>query len=388
MSKVISISTDRNIFEQGSAVWQRQVQYGALFEEMHIIVFTKAFAKLPAKLQIAPNVWVYGTRSLTKFTYMRGAVALAMKIISASNYSADNTVITVQNPFETGLVGLKLKKKTGLPLHVQIHTDFMSPFFAKESFLNRMRVKMAMKVLPQADAVRAVSKKSVEKIPVGILKPGVTPHILPIFVDAEKFEKPAIATDLRAKYPQFNFIILMASRLTVEKNISLALRVFKKVLGTYGYTGLVIVGSGPEKTKLEAQVKQLNIGQNVKFEEWQNDLTSYYKTAHTFLLTSNYEGYGLTLIEAVASHCPAVSTDVGIASEILRDGISLVCPVGDEDCLAKTISHLIEDIGVRENAVHEAAERLDKVVIRDKQKYLELYKESINGALKKLATQG
>jgi glycosyltransferase involved in cell wall biosynthesis len=72
----------------------------------------------------------------------------------------------------------------------------------------------------------------------------------------------------------------------------------------------VIVGDGSEKNKLK-------LDDNVVLDGWQNKETiySYYKTADMLLVTSDYEGYGLTIIEALAAGLPVLSTDVGIARE-------------------------------------------------------------------------
>lgn len=384
MKKVISISTDRNIFKEDSAVRVRQAEYGALFEELHIIVFTKTSAYLPKKVQIAPNTWVYGTHSVAKLFHISRAEKIAGSIIVDRKMSSGNSVVTVQDPFETGLVGARLKKKFGLPLHVQIHTDFLSPHFSRQFFLNSFRVRMAKKLLPQADAVRVVSKKIADSLSVSAevkLKPGIVPTVLPIFVDINKFENSPATLDLKKKYSQFNFIILTASRLTTEKNIPLALEVFTKLVAIYPQIGLVIVGSGPEEVNLKWAAKQLGVEKSVIFEAWQNDLFSYYKTADLFLLTSNYEGYGLTLVEAVASRCPVVSTDVGIASELFDIAESSkngsVCPIGGSECLFKSISQFIQNPDIRDKSVNESLGRLDRVLISDKSTYLKRYRESL-----------
>lgn len=382
MTKVISIGTDRNIFKENSAVRTRQTEYGTLFEELHLVIFTKRASSLPAKVQISPNVWAYSTNSFFKFSYVNKAVKLAGQIIKERSLSPSDSIVTVQDPFETGIAGVRVKKMFGLPLHVQIHTDLMSPHFKNESVLNRFRVKIAGRILAQADAVRTVSKKIADGLSAINLKPGLIPTVLPIFANVERFENAPIIADLKVKYPQFNFIILMASRLTREKNIAFALSVFRKILKVYEKTGLVIVGDGPEKGRLKRLAKKLGLEKNIAFENWQDDLASYYKTAGMFLLTSNYEGYGLTVVEAIASHCPAVSTDVGIAPEVLKNGdISFVCPVGCESCFIGAISKLIESPGLREKCVHEARTRLDKVTISDKKEYLERYRQSIESAL-------
>jgi len=127
-------------------------------------------------------------------------------------------------------------------------------------------------------------------------------------------------------------------------------------------------------------VKKLKIDKSVVFEPWQNDLISYYKTANLFLVTSNYEGYGMTIVEAIASHCPVVSTDVGIAKEILQDGISFVCPVGDENCFVDLTLKLIADNALRERFGFEARGRLGEVTFSLKKDYLDAYKKSIDAA--------
>ena len=135
MTKVISIGTDRNIFKENSAVRARQIEYGALFDELHVVIFTRLLSFLPTKAQIAPNIWVYGTHSLSKLLYISQATKIAGRIIADRKLTPENSVITVQDPFETGLVGAKLKKKFGLPLHVQIHTDFLSRHFETKGYL-------------------------------------------------------------------------------------------------------------------------------------------------------------------------------------------------------------------------------------------------------------
>lgn len=380
MTKIISIGTDRSIFKEGSAVRDRQIEYGTLFDELHVIVFTKQSANLPSRIKIASNVWVYGTQSFSKINHIQRATAVANQIIKDQKITPENSVITVQDPFECGLVGLKINKKFNIPLHVQIHTDFLSPYFAKESILNWLRVKIANRVLIRANAVRVVSKRIAESLLKIKLKNGVVPDILPIYVNLKSIENTQITSDLKKKYPQFNFIILMASRWTKEKNIQFALKVFSRVQKKYSGAGLVIVGAGPERLSLNWLVSKLNLTKNVIFENWQNDITSYYKTANMFLLTSNYEGYGLTLVEATASHCPVVSSDVGIAREILIDGIPSICPVGNLGCFVKNVCALIEESGLRLAFAYGADSRLESVVTKDKNEYLSNYRKGILSA--------
>ena len=162
--------------------------------------------------------------------------------------------------------------------------------------------------------------------------------VLPIYVDVEKFENTAPKFDLHKKYPLFKFIVLAASRLEKEKNISLALLALAEIVSAHKDIGMVIVGEGSEKEKLMNQSRSLGIEKNIVFEGWSSDLSSYYKTADAFILTSNYEGYGLSLVEAAASSCPIITTDVGLVGEILDRESVTVLNQGDFHAMAQAIA--------------------------------------------------
>lgn len=301
--RVLMISTDKNIFDENSEARQRMIEYGGLAGELHIIVFTKR----SFQPQNFGNIFLHPTNSRNKLLYIFDAVEIGKKILVAGGH----WLVTSQDPFETGLTGWWLAKKFNLPLQVQVHTDFLSPYFVQHSVLHRFKTMMAKFLIKRASCVRVVS----ERIRASLLqatnyKLQAKTVVLPIFVDIEKIKNAPIKADLREKYPQFDFIILMASRLTKEKNIELAIDAMAEVAKKYPKTGLIIVGDGPEKTNLK-------ISENVKTENWVDDLPSYYKTADLFLLTSNYEGYGRTLIEAAAAGCKIISSDVGVVGEIL-----------------------------------------------------------------------
>lgn len=378
--KILSIGTDRKIFEKDSAVRARVLEYGGLFDELHIIVFSLCSLNLK-KEQIAPNVWIYPTSSSSRLFYIKDAVRLTMSVWSENKMTVDNTVITCQDPFETGEVGRRIKKMFGVPLHIQIHTDLYSPYFKKESLKNRLRILISQKVLAKADAVRVVSKKIADSV-VSKKVSRVIPEVLPIFVDVGKIENEAVSEDmdLKKKYPQFKFTILMASRLTKEKNIFLAFHALKKILTKYPAVGLVVVGSGPMESGLKDFVAREGLTHNVIFESWQENMFSYYKTANIFWVTSNYEGYGMTIVEAVSAHCPTISTDVGVASDILRDGDVFVCPVGDVNCFFEKTKKFIENVGLRESFASEAFFRLSRVTYKSKKEYLDSYKKNIESA--------
>jgi glycosyltransferase involved in cell wall biosynthesis len=369
--KVLSIGTDRKIFEKKSQVRQRMADYGRLFDELHIVVFSKKSLGFKEE-KIAENVWVYPTNSLTRFLYIRDATTVANKIINDKKLTKETTVVSCQDPFETGKVGVTLKKQHHLNLQIQIHTDLMSPFFTSATFLNRIRTGMVRRSLEQADEVRVVS----ERIKRSIIKLGIPEKkidILPIFVDQDIARRQP-SYNLRIFYPDFSHIVLMASRITLEKDIETALRAFADVLNAFPHAGLVIMGEGRDKERLMSQAWRLGLWPQVVWRPWEADLVSAYKTADIFLLTSLYEGYGLTLAEAGLCETAIITTDVGIAGDVLIDGENAsVCPVGNNKCLAEKIIHLLSDSELRKSFGSKAKKDIAATLPPTKEAYLQNY---------------
>src|SRR3989344_343230 len=265
--RILMISTDRKIFEPPSEVKSRMLNYASQVDELFIVILgTNRRLKIEGKL---------------KYIGMTRWRALFWKPARPAGGSAESfDLITSQDPFETGFIAWRLAHQLKTKLELQIHTDIGSPYFWRESWLNKIRFLLAKFLLPKADRIRVVSDRIknylVEKLKIESSKI----EIRPIFVDIEKIRNAPITADLRKKYPQFDKIVLMASRLTREKNINLAIDVMREIIKQKPKTGLVIVGSGPESENLKAKSEKLDLKENVIFEPWINreTLISYYKT--------------------------------------------------------------------------------------------------------------
>jgi len=342
---------------------------------LHIVVYTKRTKNQKQIInedKISDNVWAYPTNSVAKLFYFWDAYGLCEKLLKKN----PRMLVTSQDAI-TNLLALQLKIQFSFPLQVQIHTDYNSPHFKTESIKNFIRYWGYEWGVRKADCIRVVSKRIAGSMKDKKYKLKAEPEVLPIYVNIEKIRQTQTSFSLHQKYSQFDFIILMVSRLTKEKNIPLALRVFKEIAKKYPKTGLVIVGDGPEFRSLRETSESLQLQEGVVFEGWVEDSVLYYKTADMFLLVSNYEGYGLSLVEAAASGLPIVTTDVGIAGEILKDGESaLFCEPGDSRCITEKIIALQESPQLRNKLKLRAQEQLESVNIT-KEEYLRLYKETL-----------
>ncbi len=329
--KILMISMDRKIFEEGSPVRERMVEYGQLFDELHIVVFALKAAGFEKQVKISENTFAYPTNSLTKLLYVKDAEKIGEKVIRDAKLDSADSAITVQDPFEIGLVGKALSQKSSIPLHIQIHTDFYSPYF-KKSILNKVRIALSKLTLPHAQAIRVVSERIKSSLP-GDMKNKTS--VLPIFLDLESIRGAAITFDLRKQFPQWKKIALVASRLTKEKDIETVLEAFASVRRSRQDVGLVIVGAGDEEKKIRKTIKKLKLDESVVLLPWaeHSTLISYMKTCDVFVSSSLYEGYGLSMLEAYAAKAVIVATDAGIAPLIVSDDC-LVKP-GDAKFLAE-----------------------------------------------------
>lgn len=342
--KVLSIGSDRNLFTEGSAVSERIKQYGDLVGELHIVVFALSSLGLKQK-QLSPHVWIYPTNSWSRFVYIFDAARIGKKIVSQQAFVRGRSLITAQDPFESGYAALRIKRRWRLPLEVQLHTDPFSAYFS--GFLNTLRRRMARTVLRQADTVRVVSQSLLDKVVSEFNFDTSKAGVLPIYVDVQKIENAKISFDLHARFG-WHFIMLAVARLTSEKNVAQAIRVLKHVRDYFPDTGLVIVGDGPERKNLESLAASLGVSAGVSFVGWQEDTASYYHTANLFIQTSRFEGYGLALVEAGLSGLPVVTTPVGIAEELLNGSDAIICPQDDEEYMFKAVYDLVKDNAKRD----------------------------------------
>ncbi|MBX4199209.1 glycosyltransferase [Candidatus Parcubacteria bacterium] len=349
--KVLMIGSDRMALTPGSAVSSRLKEYAGLVDELHVVLLSDRGHNL-SNTKLSDNLWVYPTNSINKFLRPIDAARIGRGIVC--------DLITAQDPFECGWAGLKVKKALRIPLEVQLHTDPFSERFG--GFLNSIRKIIAERVIAEADSLRVVSSAVADKLIKRFNLSAGRVSILPIYVDRARLDTGSVPFDLHERFG-WQFVMLTVSRLTKEKNLPLALKVLEKAKLIFPNIGLVIVGSGPEEGHLRSLSKSLGVEKNVAFAGWQEDLTSYYRSANLFLQTSDFEGYGLSLVEAGLAGLPVLTTAVGIANDLENDKDAIICPVGDTECLLRGAHALIEDNAKRETMRMSLRDKLDTTLL-------------------------
>ena len=130
-------------------------------------------------------------------------------------------------------------------------------------------------------------------------------------------------------------VVLAVGRLVRQKNHALLLDSFAMVRAKLPCR-LIVLGEGPDRTRLAQRVDALGIGEAVSMPGYEGNPLCYMSRADLFVLSSAWEGSPNVLVEALACGCPVVSTDCPSGPrQILADGdLGLLVPPGDAAALA------------------------------------------------------
>ena len=133
-------------------------------------------------------------------------------------------------------------------------------------------------------------------------------------------------------HSQFPKTVLAVGRLHEQKGFDLLLQAWKPIEKTYSDWSLRIVGEGPKRAELEAQIESQGL-KRVVLAGATNNVLDEYEAASIFVLSSRYEGLPLALIEAMWSGLPCIAFD---------------CPQGPAELLAENRGWLVPDGDIAE----------------------------------------
>lgn len=166
------------------------------------------------------------------------------------------------------------------------------------------------------------------------------------------------STEVEKLWPGSGPRILTVGSLKAEKNQALLIRAFA-TLAKDTSACLMLLGEGELRSLLEELAEHLGVADRVVFPGFAADPWPYYASADLFVLSSNYEGYGNVLVEAMLAGVPVVSTDcIAGPSEILDDGrYGRLVPIGDAEALAAAMLESLEHLPAPE-LLKDRAEQL------------------------------
>lgn len=163
------------------------------------------------------------------------------------------------------------------------------------------------------------------------------------FVDVQRFSRKPIDAFKKVIAPNGERILLHASNFRKIKRVQDVVKIFNEVNKQIP-SKLLFVGDGPERSTAEDLARELNIFEEIRFVGKQEQMEDILAIADLFLLTSDYESFGLAALEAMAAGVPVVSTNAGGLREINVDGkTGYMSDVGDINSMAEQSLSIIRD---------------------------------------------
>lgn len=204
-------------------------------------------------------------------------------------------------------------------------------------------------------------------------------EVIPNFVDIDLYSKAKNALT------KFNYntgdrkVLLHISNFRPVKRVEDVVRIFDKVRKEIP-AKLLLVGDGPERSKIEALCRELGTCEEIQFLGKLKATEQALAMADLFILPSETESFGLSALEAMAASVPVISTNTGGLPEVNVHGVSgYLSNVGDVDDMAKNAISILKDKKThdtfRNNALKRAKEfELSKILPL----YENLYERVIN----------
>lgn len=202
-------------------------------------------------------------------------------------------------------------------------------------------------VYPHADGVTMLTSEGLSWLATNV--PSATGVVMP-----NPFNYPIASVsphlDPGAVVASDKKVLLAVGSLTDQKGFDYLVEAFSKLSARYESWHLVILGEGQLRPALEAMVERLDLCDRVSMPGRAGNIGDWYKRADVYVMSSRYEGFPMTLGEAMSYGCAVVSFDCDTGPrDLIEDGVNgvLVTPPGDPDSLATELSKVMEDESLR-----------------------------------------
>lgn len=216
----------------------------------------------------------------------------------------------------------------------------------------------------QSDAITAVSENLRDET-YKIFKIEKPIEVIHNFVDVQRFQRKGIDAFRKVIAPNGERILLHASNFRKIKRVQDVVKIFNNVLKQIP-SKLLFVGDGPERQMAENLSRDLGICDEIRFVGKQEQMEDILAIGDLFLLTSEYESFGLAALEAMAAGVPVVSTNAGGLSEIMIPGVNgYMGNVGDVDTMSQLAISILENEARLQEFKAGAAESANKFDIHN-----------------------
>ncbi|MBE2272582.1 MAG: glycosyltransferase [Anaerolinea sp.] len=343
---MISLDTALALHPQGDSR-ARHLAYAARAGKLTVICYTPPHTG--GAIQASDSLTIIPTNSRHPVFFILDAIRLAERSLRKATIQ----LVTTQDPFATGIVGVWLRLRHHVPLLVQNHSYFFGnrEWLAERPLRNRILRALGGIVVARADFYRTVNEKEkqnylaaggsrrrVAALPLGTASPA--------FADPPDPDKLA-ALRSRLGLTPADQVVLWIGYPVKFKRVPILFRVFKKVVSRVPSAKLVLIGDmARSPVDLAEQANSEGIGGCVIIDGPvpHSDLPLYYALGNVYAHTSSYEGVPRVLFEASAAGLPLVGMDVVGVNEVIENGVNgYLAPDMDIDGMAGRIITLLND---------------------------------------------
>ena len=251
--------------------------------------------------------------------------------------------------------------------------------YRRIEFVARMEKKICEKV----DRVIAVSNYTAKTLIEEYHVPSKSITVIPNAVDTDRFNPKIDGHAIREKMGLHSEpVILFVGRFDHTKGIRYLIEAFSMLINKIPDAKLILVGKGPLKKSLQMSVNNSALKKSVIFygAASNKELPQIYASSNVVVLPSLIEGFGIVLLEAMATAKPCVAAKVGGTEDAIEDGVSgFFVPPADSKALFEKLLMLLEDKELSKKFGNASRKRVEKMFTWERvaQQTIELY-EDIN----------
>lgn len=231
-----------------------------------------------------------------------------------------------------------------------------------------------------------VPSRTLERIATNAWRlPPTSVRFIPNGIDLARFSPatPELRDRARASLgiPRSSIVVGTVAMLRPDKNHARMLRAFAAASADLD-ARLVLVGAGECRADLEAVAQSLGCGDRVVFTGTLTDPASAYRAFDAFALSSDTEQMPLSVLEAMATGLPVMSTDVGDVREMLEDEASgLIVPLDGDEAYVDAMRRLLTNGEMRRSTGERNRRRVVQQFSQDVMvgRYRDIFHETMRG---------
>ena len=183
-----------------------------------------------------------------------------------------------------------------------------------------------------------------------------------------------------------DLLILSIARLAPDKGLEYLIEAAAMLPHTGHRIQIVIAGDGPARERLEQQVRNLRVGDRLRFVGFRQDVGDLLAACDVVILPSLREGLSISLLEAMAAGKPIIATSIGSQREVASHAdMALLVPPADARSLSERILQLTGDpalmarLGANARTVYESCYTENRMLQSYRQLYFDLLSEKCPG---------